>query len=157
MRNERGVVLVIAVLIMITATFLGIAAMNTSHIEVRMSGNQRSMETALYAADGGVDNGLNWLANAGAVKPDESRLPTMMGTEEEDTPDPDRPSIYSRYYIGDLHHDRNPPAGWDITKFRRYYYQIHSTGYEKSPTEVEPKSSAEVEVIASIVYASQEY
>ena len=157
MRNERGVVLVIAVLIMITATFLGIAAMNTSHIEVRMSGNQRSMETALYAADGGVDNGLNWLANAGAVKPDESRLPTMMETEEEDTPDPDRPSIYSRYYIYDLHHDKNPPEGWDITKFRRYYYQIHSTGYERSPTEVEPKSSAEVEVTASIVYASQEY
>ncbi|MFQ5842719.1 MAG: PilX N-terminal domain-containing pilus assembly protein, partial [Thermodesulfobacteriota bacterium] len=53
MRNERGVVLVIAVLIMITATFLGIAAVMTSDIEVRMSGNQRSMETALYAADGG--------------------------------------------------------------------------------------------------------
>ncbi len=155
MRNERGVVLVIAVLVMITATFLGIAAMMTSDIEVRMSGNQRSMEAALYVADGGIDNGLNWLANAGAVKPDESRLPTMM--ETEDIPDPDNDKIRSRYYIGDLHHDKNPPAGWDITKFRRYYYQIHSTGYEKSPTEVEPESSAEVEVIASIVYASQEY
>ena len=155
MRNEKGIVLVIAVLIMITATFLGIAAMNTSHIEVRMSGNQRSMEAALYAADGGVDNGLNWLANAGAVKPDESRLPTMMGTE--DIPDPDNDRIRSRYYIGDLHHDKNPPAGWDITKFRRYYYQIHSTGYETLPTGTEHESSAEVEVTASIVYASQEY
>jgi Tfp pilus assembly protein PilX len=79
MRNERGVVLVIAVLIMITATFLGIAAVMTSNIEVRMSGNQRSMEGALYAADGGIDKGLNWLVGSGATKPDESDLPTMKG------------------------------------------------------------------------------
>jgi Tfp pilus assembly protein PilX len=156
MRNERGVVLVIAVLIMITATFLGIAAVMTSDIEVRMSGNQRSMEAALYAADGGIDNGLNWLAGSGATKPDESRLPTM--TETEGFLDPGDDKIYSQYYIGDLHHSKNPPAGWDVTKFRRYYYQIHSAGYERLPTEVERKeSSAEVEVIASVVYASQEY
>ncbi len=155
MRNERGVVLVIAVLIMITATFLGIAAVMTSDIEVRMSGNQRSMEAALYVADGGIDNGLNWLVSSGATKPDESNLPTMK--ETKDSPDPGNDKIYSRYYIGDLHHSRNPPAGWDVTKFRRYYYQVYSTGYEKPSTEVEPESSAEVEVIASIVYASQEY
>ena len=154
MGDERGVVLVIAVLIMITATLLGIAAMMTSDIEVRMSGNQRSMEVALYAAEGGIDNGLNWLASSGAAKPDDSRLPTMR--ETTDVPDPDNPNIHSQYYIGDLHHYKNPPKGWDITKFKRYYYQIYSTGYEKPPTIAEPGSSAEVEAIASIVYPSQE-
>ncbi|MFQ6078472.1 MAG: PilX N-terminal domain-containing pilus assembly protein [Thermodesulfobacteriota bacterium] len=154
MRNERGVVLVIAVLIMITATFLGIAAVMTSDIEVRMSGNQRCMEGALYVADGGIDNGLNWLVSSGATKPDESNLPTMK--ETKDIPDPN-PAISSRYYIGDLHHSKNPPAGWDVTKFRRHYYQIYSAGYEKYLTNPEPESSAEVEVIASVVYASQEY
>jgi Tfp pilus assembly protein PilX len=107
MQNERGVVLVIAVLIMITATFLGIAAVMTSDIEVRMSGNQRCMEASLYAADGGIDNGLNWLVNSGAIKPDESNLPTMKETEEQ--PDLSNPTIYSQYYIGDLHHSKNPP------------------------------------------------
>lgn len=154
MRNERGIVLVIAVLIMITATVLGIAAMMTSDIEVRMSGNQRSMEAALYAADGGIDNGLNWLVSSGAIKPDDSRLPTMK--ETTDAPDPDNPNIYSQYYIGDLHHSKNPPKGWDITKFKRYYYQIYSKGYEKPPTVAESESSAEVEIITSIVYPSQE-
>jgi Tfp pilus assembly protein PilX len=157
MRNERGIVLVIAVLIMITVTFLGIAAMNTSRIEVKMSGNQRSMEAAFYVADGGIDNGLNWLVSSGATKPDESNLPTMK--ETKDIPDPPGDDkIYSQYYIGDLHHSRNPPPGWDVTKFRRYYYQIYSTGYEKPSTGIEPnESSAEVEVIAGVVYASQEY
>ena len=157
MRNERGVVLVIAVLIMITVTFLGIAAMMTSDIEVRMSGNQRCMDAALYAADGGIDNGLNWLTSSGAAKPDDSRLPTM--EETKDIPDlEENPNIRSKYYIGDLHHSKNPPKGWDITKFRRYYYQIYSAGYEKHPTEAERNlSSAEVEVIASIVYPSEEY
>ena len=141
---------------MITATFLGIAAVMTSDIEVRMSGNQRSMEAALYVADGGIDNGLNWLVSSGATKPDESNLPTMK--ETKDSPDHGNDKIYSQYYIGDLHHSKNPPAGWDVTKFRRYYYQIYAAGYERLPTEVERKeSSAEVEVIASVVYASQEY
>lgn len=155
MRNERGVVLVIAILAMITVTILGIAAMMTSDIEVRMSGNQRSMDAALYAADGGIDRGLSWLVGSGVTKPDDSRLPTMDETEEN--PDPENDNISSQYYIGDLHHSRNPPRGWDVTKFRRYFYQIHSTGYEESRTEGEPESSAEVEVIASIVYPIQEH
>jgi Tfp pilus assembly protein PilX len=158
MRNEKGIVLVIAVLAMITATILGIAAMMTSDIEVRMSGNQRCMDAAFYAADGGIDNGLNWLANSGATKPDDSRLPTMKTTK--DVPDPDNDNIYSQHYICDLHHSKNPPPGWDVTKFRRYYYQICSTGYEKPTNRSEeepPEASAEVEVIASVVYPAQEY
>ncbi|UCD71551.1 MAG: pilus assembly PilX N-terminal domain-containing protein [Syntrophobacterales bacterium] len=149
MRNEKGVVLVIAVLAMITVTILGIAAMMTSDIEVRMSGNQRCMDTALYAADGGIDNGLSWLAGSGAAKPDEINLPTI--EETRDIPDPENEEIYSEYYISDLHHDTNPPMGWDVTDFRRYYYQIYSQGAGPNG------SSAEVEVIASIVYPLQEY
>jgi Tfp pilus assembly protein PilX len=155
MRDEKGVVLVIAVLAMITATILGIAAMMTSNIEVRMSGNQRCMEAALYAADGGIDTGLSWLANSGAARPDDSRLPTMGKTKA--VLDPDNDNIYSQHYICDLHHSRNPPPGWDVTKFRRYYYQIYSTGYEKPPIATEPEACAEIEVIASVVYPSQEY
>ncbi len=158
MRNEKGVVLVIAVLAMITVTILGIAAMMTSDIEVKMSGNQRCMEAALYAADGGIDDGLNWLANSGATKPDDSRLPTMK--ETTDIPDPDNDNIYSQHYICDLHHSTNPPPGWDVTKFRRYYYQVYSMGFEKPPerpAEDEPEACAEIEVIASVVYPSQEY
>jgi hypothetical protein len=146
MRNERGVVLVIAVLAMITVTILGIAAMMTSDIEVRMSGNQRCMDAALYAADGGIDRGLSWLVGSGVTRPDDSRLPTM-----EETRDPPNDEISSQFYIGDLHHSRNPPRGWDVTKFRRYFYQIYSQG--SGPDE----SSAEVEVIASIVYPFQEH
>jgi hypothetical protein len=153
MQNDRGVVLVIAVLIMITATFLGIAAVRTSRIEVEMSRNQRCMEASLYAADGGIENGLSWLANSGVTKPDESGLPTMK--ETRDIPDPENDNIYSRYYICDLRHSKNPPPGWDVTKFRRYYYQIYSTGYEQPTANPEPESSAEVEVTASIVYAAQ--
>ena len=158
MRNEKGVVLVIAVLAMITATILGIAAMMTTDIEVRMSGNQRCIDAAFYAADGGISDGLNWLANSSAAKPDDSRLPTM--NETEDTPDPDNRNIYSQHYISDLHHSTKPPPGWDASKFRRYYYQIYSAGYEKpesAPAEAEPEACAEVEVIASVVYYSQEY
>jgi Tfp pilus assembly protein PilX len=158
MRDERGLVLVIAVLAMVTATILGIAAMMTSDIEVRMSGNQRCIDAAFYAADGGIGDGLKWLANSGASKPDDSRLPTM--TETKDPLVSGKPNIYSQHYISDLHHSTKPPPGWDATKFRRYYYQIYSMGFEKPedrPAEAEPESCVEVEVTASVVYTAQEY
>jgi Tfp pilus assembly protein PilX len=49
MGNERGVALVVAVLVMITATFLGIAAVMTSDIEVRISGNLRPNARSVMA------------------------------------------------------------------------------------------------------------
>jgi hypothetical protein len=149
MRDERGIVLVIAVLAMVTVTFLGIAAMMTSDIEVRMSGNQRSMDAAFYVADGGIDNGLHWMTKSGAAKPAEDDLPTMK--ETKDAPDPGNDKIFSRHYINDLHYSRNPPKGWDVAKFRRYYYQIYSKGDGPDGAKVD------VEVIASMVCTSVEY
>jgi hypothetical protein len=140
MGNERGVALVVAVLVMITATFLGIAAVMTSDIEVRISGNQRVSEGAFYAADGGVDDGLAWLISNGGPTPP-AELPTMN----------EAPHVYasgysSQYRITDLKATGLPPPGWEMTMFEKRYYRVDSVG-------VGPLNAVKkIEVIASRVY-----
>jgi hypothetical protein len=142
MGNERGVALVVAVLVMITATFLGIAAVMTSNIEVRISGNQRISEKAFYAADAGIDNGLAWLVNnVGTTPPADAELPTMDETKYDFDP-----GYYNRYRITDLQATAPPPPGWEMTMFERRYYRVNSIG--RGPA----NASKEIEVIASRVF-----
>ena len=141
MGNERGVALVVAVLVMITATFLGIAAVMTSDIEIRISGNQRCSEKAFYAADAGADRGLAWLLNLGPVPPEASSLPTM-GTTRHDFDS----STFSQYRITDVNYKDLPPPGWDLTLFEKRYFRVNSVGAGPA------NANREVEVIASYVF-----
>lgn len=144
MGNERGVALVVAVLVMITATFLGIAAVMTSDIEIRISGNQRCLDKAFYAADAGVDRGMAWLLNVGSTTPMDSELPTM--DETVDYPDLNEPSLYSCYRITDLHYTAPPPPGWELTMFERHYYRVNAAGGGPDG------ASKEAEVVTSVVF-----
>jgi len=51
LRNESGFVLVIAMLIMVVLTVVGIAALNSSTIELRISGNDRVAKRNFYDAE----------------------------------------------------------------------------------------------------------
>lgn len=142
MGNQRGVALVVAVLVMITATFLGIAAVMTSDIEIRISGNQRCLEKAFYAAEAGVENGLAWLLDRSITDPPEkSALPTMAKTAKAIDSE-----CYSRYRITDLNYEAPPPPGWELTLFKSHYYRITSLGNGPDNT------TKEVEVMASMVF-----
>ncbi len=52
--NESGVALVVALLMMVVLTLIGLASVFTSAFELRLSGNKRGSTDAFYAADGGI-------------------------------------------------------------------------------------------------------
>lgn len=56
--NERGVVLVTALMVMALLTVGGIAALNTSDTELQISGNQRVASQAFYLAEAGVQHAV---------------------------------------------------------------------------------------------------
>jgi len=56
--REGGFALVITLLIMLVVSVIGFAAMTTTDIEVRISGNNHWGNQAFYAADGGVEIAL---------------------------------------------------------------------------------------------------
>jgi Tfp pilus assembly protein PilX len=53
LRNQSGAALVIALVMMIVLTLIGLASMMTSTFELRLSGNTRGSVSAFYTADGG--------------------------------------------------------------------------------------------------------
>ena len=55
LRDDRGVSLVVALLILLVLTILGISAINTTTFETNIAGNERLYNNAFYAADSGVD------------------------------------------------------------------------------------------------------
>lgn len=50
-KNENGSVLVVSLLILMLLTIIGIAAMSTTNVELRIAGNEKYYKMALYAGE----------------------------------------------------------------------------------------------------------
>lgn len=56
--NDRGVVLVTALMVMALLTVIGMAALNTSDTELQISGNQRLATQSFYLAEAGIQHAV---------------------------------------------------------------------------------------------------
>jgi len=56
-QSQQGAALVMAIMILLILTVLGIYAVTTSTLETKIAGNERVLKDAFYAADGGIDCG----------------------------------------------------------------------------------------------------
>jgi hypothetical protein len=52
--NDRGVVLIFALVLMMVLTIIGSSATLTSQIDLKLSGNTKVIRTSFYVADGGI-------------------------------------------------------------------------------------------------------
>ena len=52
--NDRGVVLIFALVLMLVLTIIGSSATMTSQIDLKISGNTKVIRTSFYVADGGI-------------------------------------------------------------------------------------------------------
>ncbi len=55
LRNERGVALIVALVMLVVLTILGTWVLSTSSVELQISGNYRTASEAFYAAAAAVD------------------------------------------------------------------------------------------------------
>jgi hypothetical protein len=118
LRNENGVAIIIALIMLLILTFIGISSITTTTFETNISGNERVGANAFYASEAGFHVGVNQL-------PDTKPIPrTKIGEDS--------------YYWSGGPKDRESPkslssfglygkAGYDSSwAFRRY--QINATG-----------------------------
>lgn len=56
MNDQKGIALVIALIMLLILTLIGLSAIGTTTFESNIAGNQRVYNTAFYTADGGVEN-----------------------------------------------------------------------------------------------------
>lgn len=88
LRNQSGAALVIALIIMIVLTLIGLASTFTSTFEIRLSGNKRGSTDAFYAAEGGVQatlaNPANFTTSSYTLIPNSGSLPADLRNESID-------------------------------------------------------------------------
>jgi len=65
--NERGVVLIVALLLLLVLTIIGISSISTTSFENVISGNERLASTAFYASEAGIQVGLNQIPDTTAI------------------------------------------------------------------------------------------
>ncbi len=56
LKDQKGVALVVALIMLLVLTFIGLAAISTTSYEARIAGNERVYNNAFYAGDGGIEN-----------------------------------------------------------------------------------------------------
>ena len=59
LRKEKGVALVIALLMLLVLTLIGISSIGTTNFETSISGNERVRMDAFYAAEAGIQVAIN--------------------------------------------------------------------------------------------------
>ncbi len=86
--NQSGAALVIALIMMIVLTLIGLASTFTSTFEIRLSGNKRGTTDAFYAAEGGIQATLatpaNFTTSSYTLIPNSSGLPVDLRNESID-------------------------------------------------------------------------
>ena len=65
--DEKGLALIIALLALLILTLIGISSISTTTFETSISGNERVGTDAFYAAEAGIQIGLNQLPDVKAV------------------------------------------------------------------------------------------
>jgi len=54
--DQEGIALVVALVMLLVLTFIGLAAMSLTSYEAKITGNERVYNNAFYASDGGIEN-----------------------------------------------------------------------------------------------------
>jgi hypothetical protein len=67
LKNEQGVALVIALLMLLVLTLIGISSITSTTFEANISGNERVGTEAFYTAEAGVQEAINQLPNTNPI------------------------------------------------------------------------------------------
>jgi len=113
--DQKGVALVIALIMLLVLTLIGMSSISSSVFEAKISGNDRFGTAAFYAAKGGIDRGIAQLPSLTSFSDSIGDETYRSGRMTPGSPQP-------LAYLGAMGR-----PGYDINwEFRRY--QINATG-----------------------------
>jgi Tfp pilus assembly protein PilX len=126
--QQRGATLVVALILLMVMTILGIASMGTTGLEEKMAANSQEVFRALQAADAGITQAY------ASINATNYSTPTEGGSLQLKTGSSTTPAgaCYTFRYLGDF----TPPTqagGMDQTK-QAWYFDVQSIGYNQVDT-----------------------
>jgi len=124
LRNEKGFALIIALLILLVLTLIGISAISTTTFETKIAGNERIGTDAFYASEAGIQLGLNQLPVTNSInraKVGEESYCWSGGPKDKNDPK-------SIQYVGMWMMPGFQVPGSEPTPGEFFRYQINATG-----------------------------
>ncbi len=122
--HQSGAALVVALIILLVLTILGVSAMNTTSLEEKMAANAQELTRAFHAADSGITRGYRGLDTTTLLGTQEGGTPTMrIGSSGKNT----GAKSVARY-IGATDPPINSGFGED-SGYQAYYFDLQSSGY----------------------------
>jgi hypothetical protein len=133
-KNENGSVTIIALIILIVLTIIGISASRTATIDIKIAANQIPYKKSFYISEGGVNRESIEVGSGSypVLNVDNfgSHLADEAGQDNGNPlPSPTPHEVAGHSYDFDLVYEGHflPPAGYSVTNFSRYDYSIDST------------------------------
>ena len=140
LKNQSGVALVLALVMIVILTLIGLASTYTSNFELKLSGNKRGTTDAFYAADSGiqvimanvdnfslpgkyVDNKYDPFTDANNPNPTKAKVVIQFDTAQEGSP---------------------RGSGFSAISFEYKHFVIDSKGHDQMDLSL-VKSAAEIE------------
>ena len=129
-KQQRGAVLVVALIMLLALTVLGVSTMSTAKMEMRMAANNQFLENAFQLAETGLDTDLADL-NAGVIPAPPATVIDTCSPPQAAVYVPDLGGDYQTTicFIGDV---PDLGSGSSIGKIRAYHFQNSSQGISKS-------------------------
>ena len=127
LRNESGAALVIALVMIVILTLIGLASTYTSTFEMRLSGNKRGSTDAFYAADSGVQVAVARVENFSL--PGKYVDNKYNPFTDPDNPNPTKAKVLIQY---DTTQEGSPRgSGFSTINFEFRHFLIDSTGQDQ--------------------------
>lgn len=122
LNNDKGSAIIIAVLVLVFLTIIGIAATSTSIFESQIIGNEHNYQIDFYLADSGIEHASVWLESRASaptsVNPDDPNTVKNWG----DTPSGDPDYVKDLDWVID---NGKNPDNISLSQYgRAYWFQI---------------------------------
>ena len=124
-RKDRGSITVIALMMLVVLTLIGIAVSRTSSTDIRIAGNVVPYKQDFYVAQGGLHREAAELGRGNYPVPDIEIPMTVATSDDPFLPGPAHEVLGNPYiFYVDYKGFFNPPAGYSIIHFSRYDYFV---------------------------------
>jgi len=130
-QSERGSITVIALMILVVLTLLGITISRTSTIDVRIAGNEIPFKQNFYVAEGGIHRESSEVGRGNFPVLNISTFPVELANQgSAGLPAPAPHLVNGRAYDFTLDYlgFYLPPQGYSVLHFSRYDYGVESFG-----------------------------
>jgi type II secretory pathway pseudopilin PulG len=138
LRNDRGIVLILTLMVIMVLSVLATAFLFLSGTEINISRNSQVVTQAFYAAEAGIDTAINQLPNTTAINQTALGVNNAVFQTGPPPPAPPAPAVA-------LGPNPSPPAGFNLANYAFNMYQVDVSG-----TVLVPRSDMQLRVGATI-------